>query len=502
MNRCRIQTALTALLLCLTAATVNAAPRSIVFILIDDQRYDAMGFMNSFFETPHLDTLAENGIVFENAFVTNSLCSPSRASILTGQWSHRHGVLDNGTRLSPDVPTFPQVLQQQGYRTGFFGKWHMGGSSDDPRPGFDRWVSFRGQGPYFNPPFNIDGERTRTEGYTTDLITDYAVEFLEQQSTDKPFMAYVSHKAVHANFEPAPRHKGSYDGRQYPFPDTMADTEENYAGKPEWVRDQRNTWHGVDGLYHNTIDLADFTLRYAETLKAVDDSVGRIVETLRAKGLLESTLLVFTSDNGFQFGEHGLIDKRTMYEASIRVPLLVQCPELFEGGQRRDHLILNTDFAPTFIEAADAEIPDTVQGESFYSALANPEAPGRDAFLYTYFWERSFPQTPTVLGIRTKQYKFMQFHGIFDKYEMYDIENDPHETHNLLGSFMTTTEAGVLRNRIRGARYEDQKDHFDSEAQLQEVQRVFGEMDALLDRELERLECAPEPNWRPKDAAR
>lgn len=300
-------------------AADNGNPRNIVFILIDDQRYDALGMLNDYWQTPHLDALAKDGLFFEYAFVTTSLCSPSRASFLSGQYAHTHGVLNNGTPFPKSIQTFPKVLQSAGYETAFVGKWHMGGSSDAPRPGFDRWVSFRGQGVYNNQTFNIDGESVRHEGYTSDIITDYAEEFLRKEH-DSPFMLYVSHKAVHAPFTPAERHAGSYDEIDYPYPASMADTNDNYAGKPDWVRAQRDSWHGVDGLYNNATDLDAFTREYAEALRAVDDSVGRIVATLKELGQLDSTLLVFTSDNGFQFGEHGLIDKRTMYEASIRVP--------------------------------------------------------------------------------------------------------------------------------------------------------------------------------------
>ncbi len=458
-----------------------SAQRNIVFILTDDQRYDAIGVLNPYFETPHLDALAQNGILFENAFVTTALCSPSRASILSGQWAHRHGVLDNVTALNPDMPTFPAMLQRAGYETAFIGKWHMGGDSDAPRPGFDRWVSFRGQGIYVNQAFNIDGKYVQTKGHNTDRVTDFAIEFLKQKH-EKPFMLYVSHKAVHADFIPAERHADSYAGRDYPFPATMADTEENYAGKPAWVRAQRNTWHGVDGLYDNTIDLGDFAKRYAETLRSVDDSVGQIVATLDELGLLDSTLLVFSSDNGFQFGEHGLIDKRTMYEASIRVPFIAHCPDLFPGAQRRAQMIINTDICPTFLEAAGAPIPDTVQGKSFYPVFTNPQAPGRDAFVYTYFWERMFPQTPTVIGIRTDRYKFMRFHGVFDKYELYDLQSDPHETKNLIGDYYVTTQAGNNEFRVRGMADDATK-------------AIFNQLDSRLNALLDEIGCSREPHW-------
>ena len=467
------------------AATAGSGTkRNIVFILIDDQRYDALGFLNPYFETPHLDALAKGGVFFENAFVTTSLCSPSRASTLTGQYAHKHGVLDNSTLLNPETPTFPKVLQQSGYNTAFVGKWHMGGSTDEPRPGFDHWVSFRGQGTYFDPLLNINGERKKVDGYTTDILTGYAVDYIGQDH-GKPFMLYLSHKAVHADFEPAPRHAGSYKDRAYPYPDTMADTEENYAGKPAWLKAQRDSWHGVDGMYDKKVDFDDFVRRYAETLKAVDDSVGRVVEALRAKDLLDDTLILFTSDNGFQFGEHGIIDKRTMYEASIRIPFIAHCPNLIPAGTTRKEMILNIDHCPTMLEAGGVSVPDTVQGASFFGMLDGAEIPWRDAWLYEYFWERSFPQTPTVLGVRTDRYSLMQYHGVWDKYEMYDLQKDPYEKHNLLANAIQTTEAGEL-------------DHHIPRMMPDETAATFKDLRAKLSQLLKQTGAAPEPNWLPR----
>ncbi len=463
----------------------ESKPRNMVFILIDDQRYDALGMMgHPFLETPRLDTLAGDGIFFENAFVTTSLCSPSRASFLSGQYAHTHGVLNNSTPLPQSTPTFPKELQKAGYETAFVGKWHMGGSSDDPRPGFDRWVSFKGQGTYYDCTFNIDGEQKKMDGYTTDIITDYAVDFLKKDH-DKPFFLYMSHKAVHGDFYPAKRHEGVYDDENYPHPDTYDNTEDNYRGKPEWVRKQRQSWHGVDGMYNKRIDFDPFTRDYCETMLAVDESVGRVVDTLKEMGELDSTLIVYTSDNGFLFGEHGLIDKRTMYAESIRIPLIAHCPDLFEGKQRRKEMVLNIDFAPTFLEAADWTIPDTVQGQSFYKLMTNEPIDWRTEFLYEYYWERSFAQTPTVLGVRTDKYKLMRFHGVWDKYELYDIENDPHEKTNLLGDFMVENEAGTLDRLIRK----------DADPELKEV---FVDLSNRLDKLLDETGSAREPNWRPK----
>ncbi len=304
------------------ARQAGAEPLNVVFILTDDHRYDAMGFMgHPFLETPHMDALAEEGVHFRNAFVTTSLCSPSRASILTGLYAHRHHVVDNNHPVPAGTVYFPQYLQQAGYETAFVGKWHMGNEGDDPKPGFDHWVSFRGQGTYLPSPngLNVNGERVPQKGYITDELTDYAVDWLEGLSDDQPFFLYLSHKAVHANFTPAERHAGRYADREIEPPSTMA-LPARSAHWPAWTQNQRNSWHGVDFPYHSRLDVWAYYRRYLETLLGVDDSVGRVVDHLRRRGWLDNTLVMYMGDNGFAFGEHGLIDKRTAYEESMRVP--------------------------------------------------------------------------------------------------------------------------------------------------------------------------------------
>jgi N-acetylglucosamine-6-sulfatase len=457
--------------------------RNIVLILVDDMRFDAMGWMgHPFLETPHLDQLAAGGAAFSRAYVTTALCSPSRASILTGTYAHRHGVLDNQTALPADLATFPALLQGAGYRTGFVGKWHMGGDTDARQPGFDRWVSFRGQGVYENPELRVDdGERAKVEGYTTDLLTEHAVEFIGGQA-GQPFCLFLSHKAVHAEFVPAARHAGSYAEQTYPHPASMADTDASYAGKPAWVRAQRASWHGVDGMYDKKVAFDAFARQYAETMRAVDDSVGSVVGRLRELGLLESTLLLFTSDNGFLFGEHGLIDKRCMYEPSIRVPLIAHCPELIAAGMRPDALVANIDLAPTLLEVCGVDVPGSMQGRSWLPLLQGCPLPDRECILYEYFWERSFPQTPTVLGVHTGRYKLMQYHGIWDKYELYDLEQDPDEQHNLVGAQLQTSQAGALEGLIR-------------RDAPPETSALFSRMLKLLHDTLASTGCRAEPKW-------
>ena len=409
--------------------------RNVIFILSDDHRYDFMGFLNKpkFLETPNMDKMALGGAYLPKAFVTTALCSPSRASVLTGQYSHKHGVIDNNSRVPEGTKYFPQYLQKAGYETAFIGKWHMGRESSDPRPGFDKWVSFRGQGDYYDPLLNIDGKERKVKGYVSDLLTDYALEWLKQKR-DKPFFLYLSHKAVHGMFQPAKRHLGRYDNVPLEYPASMADTEENYKGKPRWVKEQRNSWHGVDYMYHGQMDYDVFYRRYCEALLGVDDSIGRVLDYLEKAGLAESTLVFYMGDNGFSFGEHGLIDKRHMYEESMRVPLLAYCPGLIKPGTRIKQMVQNIDIAPTILEAAGLKAPDYMDGQSFLPLLAGKEIKWRDAVFYEYYWEWNYPQTPTVHGVRTDRYKYMHYHGVWDIDELYDLQNDPEEMYNLIDS--------------------------------------------------------------------
>lgn len=415
----------------------DSCPRNVIFILSDDHRYDFMGFMGKpkFIETPNMDRMAGEGVHFENTFVTTSLCSPSRASILTGQFSHRYGVIDNQTDIPKGTVFFPEYLQKRGYQTAFFGKWHIGHDSADPRPGFDKWVSFQGQGEYYDGEINIDGKTVQSEGYITDLLTQYAADWLQNEwDRSKPFFIYLSHKAVHAMFEPAKRHLGKYENVPLEYPKTMADTPENYKDKPNWVKAQRNSWHDVDYMYHGTMDFDSFYRRYCETLLGIDDSIGTMLRTLETLGIDQSTLMMYMGDNGFSFGEHGLIDKRHMYEESIRVPFLARCLDLFGPGIKIKNMIQNIDIAPTVLELAGLKTPQTMDGQSFLPLLKNKEVKWRDAVFYEYYWEWNFPQTPTVHGIRTDRYKYMHYHGIWDIDELYDIQKDPDETTNLINN--------------------------------------------------------------------
>jgi N-acetylglucosamine-6-sulfatase len=411
-------------------------PRNVLFILTDDQRFDAFGFLHGqlFLETPNLDALARNGVYLPNAFVTTALCSPSRASILTGMYAHRHRVVDNDSALPDNLTFFSQYLQRNGYETAFIGKWHMGGHIDHPQPGFDHWVSFKGQGSYWptKDGFNVNGKAVPQRGYITDELTDYALKWLETRRLEKPFMLYLSHKAVHAEFIPADRHRGKYQEKNFVPPKTMDPAK--VEGAPMWVQNQRNSWHGVDFPYHSTLDIGDYYKRYAETLLAVDEGLGRIVQLLKEKGWLDSTLIIFMGDNGFAFGEHGLIDKRTAYDESMRVPMVMQCPELFRGGTVVSQVVANVDIAPTILEAAGLKAPANMDGKSFISLAEGKPISWRDFLLYEYYWEWPFPQTPTMFALRGEQYKYIHYYGLWDINELYDIKADPLESRNLINS--------------------------------------------------------------------
>ena len=449
-----------------TAACVeDPAPASespnVIFVLTDDQRYDELGFMNPIIETPNMDRIAAEGVHFRNAFVTTSLCSPSRASILTGQYMHHHGVVDNNKPPADGATFFPQYLQEIGYATAFIGKWHMGEGAagerriDDPQPGFDHWVSFAGQGNYYPVTrngrvneINVNGKRVPQEGYITDELTDYALDWLRNRKDGEPFFLYLSHKAVHANFSPAERHKDQYTDRTVPVPASQANTPENNRGKPMWVQNQRNSWHGVDFPYHSSLDVQSYKMQYHRALSAVDDSLGRLFEWLDETGQIDNTIVVLMGDNGFMFGEHGLIDKRNAYEESIRVPLLMRGPGLAKG-HTAEEIVANIDIAPTILGMAGIGPKERFDGQSFYVIARGERANGwRDELLYEYYWEFNYPSTPTTFALRTPDFKFIQYHGIWDTDELYDMRNDPYEMNNLINDPKYLAVVGEMRDRL------------------------------------------------------
>lgn len=421
-------------------------PRNVIFILADDHRHDFMSFMKPaiapWLETPNLDRIRREGAHLPKAFVTTALCSPSRASILTGLYSHQHTVVDNVAPEPPTLTYFPQYLQRAGYQTAFIGKWHMGDEDDRPRKGFNHWVSFRGQGVYYNPALNVDGKPVvhGDSAYIADVLTDYALNWMKGRDESKPFFLYLSHKSVHHQFQPGRGDRNRYADKPIQYPPSFYQSspknenpEVAGAGVPQWVKRQRYSWHGVDYLYHGSTTFDAFVRDYCETLRSLDASIGRVLKYLDDTGLAKNTLVVYMGDNGFMFGEHGLIDKRTAYEESMRVPLIMRCPDLIPAGSTVSQLVQNVDIAPTILELAGLQKASQMVGRSMVPLLKGQSvADWRDKIFYEYYWEYDFPHTPTVHAIRTDRYKYVRYHGVWDTNEFFDLQADPNEMRNLI----------------------------------------------------------------------
>jgi len=426
-------------------ATGSARP-NVIFILTDDQRWDAMSCAgHAFLKTPNLDLLAAEGVRFANAFCTTSLCSPSRASFLSGLYAHSHKVSNNFTDYPNDLPSWPRRLHEAGYETAYIGKWHMGEQSDEKRPGFDYWISHKGQAKYYGTEFNIDGRRETPEGYYTHVVTNFAVDWLKRPHTSqKPFALILGHKAPHGPFVPEPKYEHIFDDIEIRYPASAFALE----GRPDWVKQRLDTWHGIYGpLYafrkkfpdrspEAVGDFARFVRSYLGTVCSVDDSTGRVYEALKAAGQLDNTLIVFATDNGFLLGEHGMIDKRTMNEESIRIPMLVRYPKLFKPRVVQEQ-VLNIDLAPSILEICGAPPMAKVHGAS-WNRLAQGDAAGwRRSWFYEYNYEKEFPYTPNVRGVRTGEWKYMHSpHGDGGpdrhKAELYNLKADPLELRNLI----------------------------------------------------------------------
>lgn len=432
----------------LATATGHTQERpNVLVILTDDQRWDALSCAgHPHLKTPHIDRLAAEGVHFLNAFCTTSLCSPSRASILSGLYAHTHGVLNNFTEYPVDLPSFPRQLQQMGYETAYIGKWHMGEDNDEKRPGFNYFVTHKGQGKYYDTEFNMNGERRVVPGYYTHVVTDMALNWLRQPRT-KPFLLMLGHKAPHSFYVPEPQYAHAFDDVdiQYPPSAFMLDD------KPAWFRTRLNTWHGIYGPlfdFRKTFpdrrpegvkDFAAMTRAYWATIKSVDDSVGRLYRFLEETGQLDRTIVCYLSDNGLLNGEHGMVDKRTMHEPSIRVPLIVRYPGLTPPDQPRriPQMVLHVDFAPSLLELCGAEPLPKVHGQSWVRLVRGQTEGWRTSWLYEYNYERQFPYTPNIRGVRTEEWKYIRYpHGDGgpDRHraELYHLASDPEETRNLI----------------------------------------------------------------------
>lgn len=454
---------------CRPAAPTPDAPQAlppartpnIVMVLVDDMRWDEMHSVgHPFIETPHMDRVAREGARFRNAFATTPLCSPSRASFLTGQYAHTSGIVDNTARPSHDLPTFPRELRDAGYRTGFFGKWHMGNDAS-PRPGFDRWVAMPGQGEAIDPHLNVDGADLQKTGYVTDVLTDYVEQFIGE-TREQPFLVYLAHKAIHPNvvqrddgslgslpgqpggFVAAERHRGRYAGREMP---RRPNAFKPPLDKPALMRPIR----ALPPLGRETATSDDEIRGRVEMLLAVDDSLGRILAALERRGALDDTVVVFTSDHGYFYGEHGLNEERRLaYEETIRIPLLVRYPRSVAAGSTPDQMVLSIDLAPTFLRLAGLAVPSRMQGRPLTPIFENPAAPWRDAFLVEYFSDTVFPRVLNMgyAAVRTDRYKYIQYRDLTGMDELYDLEADPYEEKNRAGDPAAAALLETMRRRL------------------------------------------------------
>ncbi|HUR58821.1 MAG TPA: sulfatase [Opitutaceae bacterium] len=426
-----------------------AARPNILFILTDDQRGDALGIAgHPHLKTPNIDRLGHEGAYFKNTFCTTSLCSPSRASILSGVYAHTHGVTDNFTEYpTAAFRSFPMVLQAAGYDTAYMGKWHMGENNDEPRPGFNWFVTHKGQGKYFDTEWCFNGQRREVvKGYYTTVVTDMAEEWIGRPHDGKPWCLMIGHKAAHSFYNAEPKYENTFAKVPVAYPETAFMLDD----KPTWIRERLRTWHGIYGPLFEwrkkfpddspeaVKDFAAMTRAYWSTILSVDDSVGRLYELLRKRGELDNTIIVFMGDNGLLNGEHGMVDKRTMHEASIRIPLLVRYPGLVAPTQPKviDKQVLTVDMAPSLLELCAAPALKNIHGRSWVRLVQRDDMDWRKGWLYHYNYEKQFPYTPNVRGVRTESWKYIHYptgDGHPDRHmaELYNIEFDPEERHNL-----------------------------------------------------------------------
>ncbi len=453
------------------ARPTRADRPNVIVVVVDDLRWDEFGAAgHPYLETPNIDRLAAEGALFTGSFHAVPLCSPNRASILTGQFPSRHGIIDNVARTlaSHRLHTFPQALRASGYETAFVGKWHMG-NDPTPRPGFDTWVGLPGQGRTGNPELWEDGRLHVVEGYVTDILTDRAVSFIERER-DGPFYVHLAHKAVHPDVEqlddgstgaslgylPAPRHRGVYEDRVFARRANVVDRLDQLGGKPAVQRALADLV-GVAGPDELAGAAAPSTSeetirRRAEMLLAVDEGLGRIISALEERGELDRTLIVFTSDNGFFYGEHGLTSERRLpYEESIRNPLLMRYPPLIAAGSRPSGLALTVDIAPTVLEVAGAPVGDHIQGRSLAPLLRGETADWRESILVEFYtYENPFNHLVEMdyRAIRTDRYKYIHWVKFPAMDELYDLTADPYELDNLADDPAQAAVVRRLRNDL------------------------------------------------------
>ncbi len=419
---------------------------NILFIMSDDHAAHAISAYGSrLIQTPNLDRLAKEGLKFENCFVTNSICTPSRAAILTGKYAHINGV-PVFNHIDNTQPLLSKYLQAAGYHTGMIGKWHLG-ANDPQRPdegkpaGFDYWNILPGQGAYFDPVMIEMGQRKKYPGYTTDIITDLALEFLQKRPADKPFFLMYHHKAPHRNWQPDEKHRKQFENFEVPIPATFDD---DYQGKADAAR--QSTMHidvdlnesdlkmkppaGLSGAELKRWKYQRYMRDYLACVAAVDDNVGRVLAWLDKSGLAENTIVIYTSDQGFFLGEHNFFDKRFMYEESLRMPFLIRWPSKIKAGSVSKGMILNVDFAPLLLEAAGLKVPADMQGRSFLPLLSGKTPPGWRTSMYYRYYHPGHHNVAAHYGVRTQRYKLIFFNKL-KQWELYDLQTDPREMKNL-----------------------------------------------------------------------
>ena len=505
------------LLFCQQQSSGDQKP-NIVFIFSDDHAPHAIGAYNGWLKsvnpTPRIDELAKQGMLFEKSFCTNSICGPSRAVIMTGKHSHKNGFMNNGNTFNWNQQTFPKILRKAGYTTALYGKSHLKGN---PK-GFDDWKVLPGQGDYYNPDLITPKGRVRIDGHCTDVVTDLAVEWLKVgRDKTKPFMLMVQHKAPHRNWMPALRHLPLYDDVKIPEPATLFDKWEDnapparhqeleidrhmdinydlfldltadYEGTPSQKRQDRSAWRNMkkmtkdqlsswrafygprDKAFHEAKlsgkelvrwKFQRYAKNYLRCVRGVDDSVGKIQDTLKDLKLDDNTVVIYSSDQGFYIGDHGWYDKRWMYEESLMMPLIVKWPGVTKPDSRSDQMVQNLDYAQTFLEMAGAEIPANMQGRSLVPILKNGKADNwRKSIYYHYYEYPSVHMVPRHYGIRTERYKLIHFYQFGNEWEMYDLEEDPDELTNIYGRADKKSLQIDLEQQLKAIRkfYDDNSD--------------------------------------------
>ena len=445
---------------------------NIVFIMSDDHATHAMSCYGSRInKTPHLDRIADDGMRLDNCFCTNSICTPSRATILAGTYNHVNKVYTLATPMDNTLPTYPKLLQQAGYQTGIFGKWHLGTGPGNCPAGFDDWAVLPGQGLYHNPNFIFKddavpgGRREIVRGYVTDIIGDMTVDFIRNRDPEKPFCVMCHHKAPHRPWEPDEKHADMYLNEDIPEPETLYDTYENRTAAASEAKMRIGVDMGFQDIKAGiNYDLPEMELRkwayqyyikgYLRVIASVDDNVGKVLDELDAQGIADDTIVIYTSDQGFYLGDHGWFDKRFMYEESLRMPFVMRYPREVRPGTTSDAMVLNVDFGPTFLDFAGAPIPDDMQGHSMRSVLRGRTPRDWRTSMYYHYYE--YPAVHMVrrhYGVRTQRYKLIHYYNL-KEWELFDLEKDPHELRSVYDDPAYSEVVTRLKQEIERLRQE------------------------------------------------